>query len=493
MKVFLTGATGFIGRALVLALLQKGHSVVAWVRSPEKARAGLGGNVELLPITPEGNEELEAALEQCDAVINLAGEPLFQGRWNPRRKNAIYDSRVSLTTRLVEAMKRVQNPPGVLLSGSAVGYYGDRGDDPLSEDEASGADFLAKLCKAWEHAALALSGSPTRVVCLRTGIVLGCGGGALEQLAAVFRTGLGGPLGAGRQFVPWIHLQDCVALILRALDDDRLEGPLNLVSPAPVTNAELAKALGRALRRPAFLPAPGLLLRLTLGEGANALLASQRCLADKAKAHGFSYRFESLDSALDDLLTSREVSLEPLRPGLPAPMGDADYLRQRKPTRYLVSQTVVDAPLAEVFPFFSQPTNLGLLTPPKLDFQIRRADPTMCAGAAIQYRLRVFGLRIGWHTRIERWEAGRHFVDSQIHGPYRSWWHEHHFSQEGGRTVMEDRVYYSVPGGIVGRLVHRILIAAQLRASFNYRAAAIRFRFGPAPGERSSPIHDPSP
>ena len=490
MKVFLTGATGFIGRALVLALLQKGHSVAAWVRCPATARAQLGKDVELLPLLPREDAGLDEVLEQCDAVINLAGEPLFQKRWNRRRKDDFFESRVSLTARLVQAMKRSRRPPGVFVSGSAVGYYGDRGQERLHEDDGPGADFLAELCRSWENAAQDLSGESMRVVCLRIGIVLGLGGGALDRLASVFRTGLGGPIGAGTQYVPWIHLHDCVALILKALEDDRLAGPLNVVGPAPATNAALSRALGRVLRRPALVPAPGFLLRLLVGESSTALLSSQRCFPDKAVACGFSFRFPTLEAALFDLLGSQEVSLKPLQPGVPAPMGDAVYLRRRPPNRYLVSQAVLDAPLDEVFPFFSEPTNLGLLTPPKMGFRILRADPAMRNGAAIEYRLRVLRVRIGWHTRIEHWEEGEHFVDSQVRGPYRSWWHEHHFHRDGGRTVMEDRVYYAVPGGILGRLVHRLMVANQLRAAFSYRAAAIRFRFGLAPGKASDPPHD---
>jgi len=488
MKVFLTGATGFIGRALVLALQHRGHSVVAWVRSPERTGSQLGEEVKVLPLECE-EPALAEALGQCDAVINLAGEPLFGRRWTRTRRKALVGSRVSLTARLVAAIKQAQTPPGVLLSGSAVGYYGDRGREPLDEKSPPAADFLAKLCHDWESAAMEAASDNTRVVCLRTGIVLGQGGGALEKMAPIFRLGVGGPLGNGRQFVPWVHLYDCVEMILAALEDSRVNGPLNIVGPTPVTSREMARAFARLLRRPAILPIPRTALRGLLGRAATALLASQRCYPQKADALGFAFRFRNIDQALGDLLGPGNLKIEAMGVAAPQPMEGSSYLQARQPNTFLVTRTVLDAPLESVFPFFSEPGNLGLLTPPKMGFTVRRADKPMGSGATIEYDLRVFGLPIGWHSRIERWEDAKCFVDSQVRGPCRAWWHEHHFFATGGSTVMEDRVYYALPLGVLGQLVHRILIAKQLRATFNYRAAAISFRFGLPPRGHSVPDH----
>ena len=487
MKVFLTGATGFIGRALVLALQHRGHSVVAWVRSPGRAGSQLGEEVQLLPLESE-EPALVEALGQCDAVINLAGEPLFSRRWTRTRRKALVDSRVSLTARLVAAMKQAETPPGVLLSGSAVGYYGDRGKERLDEESPPAADFLARLCRDWESAAMEATSDNTRVVCLRTGIVLGQGGGALEKMAPPFRLGIGGPLGKGHQFVPWVHLHDCVEMILAALDNPRVNGPLNIVGPKPVTNREMARAFAQILRRPAILPVPRPALRLLLGQAAGALLASQRCYPQKADALGFAFRFQNIEQALGDLLGPGNLKIESIGVATPQPMEGSSSLQVRRADTFLVTRTVLDAPLESVFPFFSKPGNLGLLTPPKMGFTIRRADRVMASGAAIEYNLRVFGLPIGWRSRIECWEDSKCFVDSQVRGPYRTWWHEHHFTETGGSTVMEDRVYYALPLGLLGQLVHRLLVARQLRATFNYRAAAISFRFGLPP--RGQPIPD---
>ncbi len=487
MRVFLTGATGFIGRALVLALHRRGYSVVAWVRSPGLARAQLGEEVELLPIEAD-ESSLISTLGKCEAVINLAGEPIFGKRWTPARRKALVDSRVLLTARLVRALKQAEPPPAVLLSGSAVGYYGDRGEERLGEESSPSSDFLARLCQDWEQAAMQASSRKTRVVCLRTGIVLGHGGGALKQMVPPFRFGLGGPLGSGSQFVPWIHLRDCVGMILAALEKPELSGPVNIVGPAPVKHRELAQALGKSMRRPAFFRVPSVALRALLGQAADSLCASQKCYPDKAEAHGYRFRFQDIDEALRDLLGPGDVRITTLRSINTQPLiDDPAYLEQRRPDTFLSTRTVLEAPLDHVFDFFSKPSNLGLLTPPGMDFRIQRADDMMATGASIEYRLRVFGIPIGWHTCIECWEDKRHFVDSQTRGPYRAWWHEHRFSEQNGHTVMEDRVYYSLPFGILGRLLNRLLIAHQLRATFNYRAAAICFRFGPAPGENRHP------
>ncbi len=289
MKVFVTGATGFIGRALVLALQRKGHSVIAWVRDEARARALLGEDVELLGIA-KGEGALPEALSCCQGVINLAGEPIFGKRWSKNRREAIVESRVSLTSKLAAAIGRAERPPEVFVSGSAVGFYGDRGSEELDEGSLVGEDFLALLCREWEEAALEASSPRTRVVCLRTGIVLGQGGGALEAMLPAFKIGLGGPLGSGRQFVPWIHLEDCIALILSALHDPGLVGPLNVVGPSPITQRALASALGKALKRTSVFPTPRIALRAIMGEAASAVLSMQRCCARKAQTDGFLFR-----------------------------------------------------------------------------------------------------------------------------------------------------------------------------------------------------------
>jgi uncharacterized protein len=301
MRVFVTGATGFIGRALTARLRADGHTVVAWVRSVERARRTLGGDVEL-ERTDAGFAALTAALARVDAVVNFAGEPLIGKRWTPERRRVLEDSRVQVTKDLVRAIHAAPTRPRVLVSGSAVGWYGDRGDERLTEQSTPGDDFLAHVCRRWEDAATAAQASGVRVVLSRTGVVLGRDGGALAQMLPPFRLGLGGPIGSGKQYVPWVHLQDFVAFVAAALADDRYRGPVNGVAPQEATSREFAAALGRALHRPAILPAPAFALRAIFGQAATVLLASQRVEPRALCDRGFTFAFPDLASALASII-----------------------------------------------------------------------------------------------------------------------------------------------------------------------------------------------
>ncbi len=303
-RIVVTGATGFIGVALTRALRASGHRVVALVRDPARAAARLGGEIECVAwdgVTPPAAAALEGAL----GVVHLAGEPIAGARWTPARKAAIVRSRTESTGAVVAGLAACHERPPVLVSASAVGYYGSRGDDWLVEDASTGDDFLAHVCRGWENAALGAAQLGVRVVTPRIGLVLADGGGALDKMLRPARLGLGGPLGSGRQWWSWIHREDLVALLMLALHDVSLRGPVNAVAPEPVTNAEFAATLGCVLRRPALLPAPAFALRLALGEMADMLLASQRVRPSRAAASGFAWQFGTLEPALRDLLGVR--------------------------------------------------------------------------------------------------------------------------------------------------------------------------------------------
>ncbi len=477
MRVLVTGATGFIGRALVPALQREGHTVVAWTRSPARARARLGAEIEA---AGPGPDALARALESCDAVVNLAGEPILGGRWTAARRQVLVESRVGFTSRLVDAMAAAPRRPRVLLSGSAVGYYGDRGDETLEEGSAPGRGLLADLCVDWESAARRAEPLGARVVLLRTGVVLGRDGGALAQMLPPFRLGLGGPVASGRQYLPWVHLHDLVAVIVSALADERMRGPINGVGPAPATSREFAGALGRALGRPAFLPVPSLALRALFGQASEVLVASQRAVPAALARLGFAFAFPTLDAALADVLGGTHVDIGPVSGPIDAGASELGkrYLGRRRPTRELRMTTTVRAPLDETFPFFSKAENLGLLTPAAMDFSIVGPPPAITEGTAIDYRIRVGLLPVAWRSRVARWAPGSGFVDFQEKGPYRAWWHEHAFRAAGPSTVMEDRVCYAPPFGPLGRLADRLLIVPALRRIFRHRADVIRLRFG---------------
>ena len=478
MRVLITGATGFIGRALVPILRREGHQLIALVRSVERARSLLGAEVEVVPLSA-GTNALRAGLERSDAVVNLAGEAIMGGRWTEARRQLLVESRLHLTKQLVSAIAEARPRPRTLISGSAVGYYGDRGSEVLRESSPHGSDFLARLCVEWEAAARSAEDSGLRVVTLRTGVVLGRDGGVLAQMLPPFRLGVGGPVGSGRQYMPWIHLDDLVRIIATALKDDRYAGPVNGAAPEQATSREFARALGRALHRPAVLPVPALALKVIFGEASSVLLGSQRIEPRRLRELGFTYSFPLLDHALADIVHTGDVEINPVRSSaeLHEPVED-DYLRKRRPTHELRTRTVLDTPLEEAFAFFSQTDNLGLITPAAMRFEIQGGAAAITNGATIDYRLRVGPMPIRWRTRIAKWEPPHCFIDLQELGPYRCWWHKHTFSAQGSRTVMEDHVYYAPPFGALGRLANRWFIVPKLRQIFGYRRDVIRLRFG---------------
>lgn len=296
MRVLITGATGFVGQALVRRLLEAGHELRAIARDPVRAAASLGPQVTLFEPTA-----LEKSLEGVDGVVNLAGEPIAGTRWTPEKKRQIKASRIELTGRLARAIAAMERRP-VLVSASAIGFYGDRGDEILTEVSAPGTDFLSEVCHEWETAA---HQAETRVVCLRIGLVLGAGGGALAKLLPLFSLGLGGPIGDGAMWWSWIHLHDLVEIMRVSLEDARYSGPINAVAPHPVTNAELTRALGRALSRPAILRAPPFALKLAFGEGSRPILDSTRVLPRALERLGFAFRFPALEEALRDIVEER--------------------------------------------------------------------------------------------------------------------------------------------------------------------------------------------
>ena len=305
MRVLLTGATGFVGRALVRALAERGDRGVALTRDPARARIALPELADAFAWDPLGGPPPREAFDGVDAVVNLMGESVV-GRWTERKKRAILGSRETGTRNLAQGMRDAAGAgaaPRVLVSASACGYYGDRGDEELTEDAPPGEDFLPDVCVRWEAAAseAASAASGVRVVLLRTGMVAGRGGGFLAPLSRLTRLGLGGPAGSGRQWWPWVHLDDVVGLILHALDDEAVRGPLNVCAPAPARQREVARALGRVLRRPALAPAPAFALRLALGEFAVELLNSRRTLPAAALASGYAFRHPDLDAALRDI------------------------------------------------------------------------------------------------------------------------------------------------------------------------------------------------
>jgi uncharacterized protein len=296
MHVFVTGATGLIGRALCAALVADGHLVTGLSRRPG---ASLPPGTQGVSGDPAVRGEWLEALAACDACVHLAGEPIAEGRWTAEKKRRIRESRVDSAALVAELVR--ERGPRVLVSGSAVGFYGSRGDEVLDERSEHGDGFLADVSQAWEDAA-SPAGARARLVLLRTGIVLAREGGALPKLVRPFKIFAGGPIGKGDFWQPWIHLADVVGLIRFALDDARVSGKMNATAPEPVRNRDLARAIGKVLGRPSALPAPEVALRFGLGEMIEAVVASQRALPRRALELGYRFRFPKIEAALRDLI-----------------------------------------------------------------------------------------------------------------------------------------------------------------------------------------------
>ena len=305
MKILVTGATGLIGRSLCRTLTDDGHAVAAVSRSAVKPQ-GLAV-AEVHQWDPQSGPPPQAALDGVDAVVNLAGEPIDARRWSGQQKQLIRDSRVVTTRNLVEGLRSVARKPAVLVSSSAVGFYGDRGDELLEEDSPAGRGFMSEVCEEWESEARRATEAGIRVVQVRTGVVLSREGGALQKLLTPFKLGIGGPLGSGRQWFPWIHINDIVGIFRHAMVTAGLAGPVNGVAPQPVTNREFTRELASALHRPAFLPVPEIAMRVLMGEMAVVLFGSQRVVPKAALESGYEFHYPLLAPALMDLLSDAKA------------------------------------------------------------------------------------------------------------------------------------------------------------------------------------------
>ena len=297
MKILITGGTGFIGSALTGSLTEQGYEVTVLSRNPGSVEKICGAGIKALNNLNELSTE-----DRYHVIINLAGAPIFDSRWSDARKQVIRDSRISLTKQLVACMARMTVKPELLISGSAIGYYGDQGDVVLTEHSATHKDFSQQLCLDWENEAKKAERFGVRVCLMRTGLVLAEGGGLLQRMLLPFRMGLGGRLGDGHQWMSWIHRQDWIAIAQTMINDSSMQGAYNATAPNPVTNSEFTRLLAHALKRPALLPVPAWLLKMLLGEMSGLVLGSQRVMPERLLAQGFKFQYPDLSSALSQVL-----------------------------------------------------------------------------------------------------------------------------------------------------------------------------------------------
>jgi len=301
MKILVTGGTGFVGRPLVRKLVENNHEVVLLSRNPEAAKSALALPLTVFKWDPEASTPPKEAYQGIEGIVHLAGESIAAGRWTEKQKKKILDSRTLSTRNLLKGAVEAGVKPKVLVMASAIGIYGDRGNDSLSESSPQGIGFLADVCRAWEKESQYPGLESVRKVNLRIGIVLGKDGGALQKLLPLFKLGGGGPVGNGKQWMSWIHRSDLVEMILYSLTHDNVSGAVNAVAPNPSTNAEFSKALGKAVNRPAFMPAPAIALKLAMGEMSELVLASQKVEAKKILDSGFVFTYPKIQVALDEI------------------------------------------------------------------------------------------------------------------------------------------------------------------------------------------------
>ncbi|MDZ8223689.1 TIGR01777 family oxidoreductase [Nostoc sp. ChiVER01] len=305
MKVAITGATGFVGSGLVQRLHAKGHKIVVLTRNTTFAQKVFPSetfpNVEIVAYTPNTSGSWQSVIASCDGVVNLAGEPIGEGRWTPERKQEILNSRKLGTQKIVEAITNANPKPTVLINASAIGYYGTSETATFDETSQSGSDFLAQVCQIWEAEARKVKDAGVRLVILRFGIVLG-NGGALDKMITPFKLFAGGPIGSGRQWFSWIHVDDLVSLILEALTKPEIEGVYNGTAPNPVTMADLSQTLGKVMNRPSWLPVPSFAIEALLGDGAMVVLEGQQVLPKRTLETGFEYKYPNLQSALTQII-----------------------------------------------------------------------------------------------------------------------------------------------------------------------------------------------
>lgn len=455
MRILLTGATGFIGKKLSKRLLLEGHSLVLLVRDLEKAKQSFPYPADFF-LWNAKDEPDPAAFTGVDGVIHLAGESIVGARWSEAQKRKIHDSRILSARALVSAMEKLGDAkPQVFLGASAIGFYGDRKDEVLDEQSPLGAGFLSEICRDWESEVLTKAIPGLRSVAVRIGIVLGKGGGALEKLLPLFKKGMGGPIGSGSQWMSWIHIDDLVSVFLECLENSKLVGPINAVAPEAVTNRDFSKALGEALQTSVFFTAPAAALKLAMGEMSTAVLGSTRVKPARLLQNGFRFKFSRIEQAFSEIVQG--VSND-----------EVEYL----------DELWVPHELKQVFEYFGDAKNLEAITPPWLNFKIvSMSTPEIREGTLIDYKLKVHGFPMKWRTLIEDWTPGIQFIDTQLKGPYKKWHHTHRFSKLAKGTLIEDRVIYRLPGGLLGSALMGGKIKQDVTEIFKFRTMKIRERF----------------
>ncbi len=448
MKILVVGATGFVGKTLLPLLVEKGHKIIVLTRDAETAKVRLPVACKII----EWEKGFLRNEEGIEVVINLCGENVASGFWTKKKKQTIYDSRVVSTRNLVEFFRKNTNPIKTWISASAIGIY--ENSIVPNESSPSGQGFLAKVCKDWEEETFKVKDLNIRAVVFRIGMVLGFDGGAMEKFLPLFKIGLGGNIGDGNQWISWIHVRDLAGLIVEAIDDISYEGPINAVSPNPVTNRDFTFTLAKILRRPAILPVPTWVLKILFGEMSQIIIASQKVSCELVKNLNYKFIYPQIKGALKNIGSQTGHTL-------------------------LIEQWVPQS-LDTVFRFFTDPQNLEALTPEFLKFKILKVTSTpIKEGTLLDYRLKIRGIPVRWQSKITECIHEIRFADMQTRGPYKFWHHIHEFFEKDGGTIIRDRVFYKLPGWIPGDIIAHWFVRKELEKIFLHRRKVVAELFHP--------------
>ncbi|MBK8204242.1 MAG: TIGR01777 family protein [Bdellovibrionales bacterium] len=454
-RILITGATGLVGVEVSKALIAKGYDLVILGRRQEKEfRQSFTLPCEYYVWNDSSLSLPPKEALSVDYAINLMGESIAKGRWTKSQMKRIWDSRIPATKNLVTALNQHAPHLSAFISASAIGYYGDRGNEILSESTGPADDFMARLCVDWEEASREIK---SRCVQIRIGLVMSHQGGALAKMAPLFENNLGTTISDGRHWISWIHIDDLVKVILFTLINEKARGSINAVSPNPVTNAEFTKELARALKAKALLKAPSFALKLALGEMAKVVLSSQKVTPSALTSLGFVFKFPEIVDALQNLYS----------------------WKRSKHDRLFQTEQWVPKSREAVFGFFADERNLEELTPKFLDFHIvGKTTEKISEGTEIEYKLRIHGIPTRWKAQITSWRFGEEFKDVQTVGPYKVWEHRHLFFDLAGGTLLKDQVVYQLPLAKIGGNIFGAFIAHDITKIFEFRKAKIAEIFG---------------
>ncbi|MBN21532.1 MAG: TIGR01777 family protein [Bdellovibrionaceae bacterium] len=447
MKILVTGATGWIGKTLVERLFRLGHEIVVISRNPDTVEEKLG-----IPVFALSWKELNKIPSDIQCVYHLAGETIAQFPWTKKIKKSIYDSRVSKTKNLTRSLSHCSLD--FFLSTSAIGVFGERGDEELNENSLPGEGFLSEVCVDWEDAASYVTSFVNRLLIYRIGVVLGEGGGMLERLYPLAQKGVLSSLGEGKGWMSWIAKEDLIHAMIAPLEKKEMEGVYHLVSPHPVRQKELYKELAKRFGKGLLPSVPFCIPQFFTGGAMKELLASQKVRTSRLIQSGFKFKYEQVGGLFESLL----------------------FLKSNE--RLFESTQWINAPIENVFEFFSSEKNLEKITPDFLNFRVeKKSTPKLEEGTVIDYRLKIHGVPARWKTLISRWVPGELFEDVQIKGPYKKWQHLHTFDSVQGGTLIKDKVVYQVPLGMLGNMVAGRFIRSDVSRIFKYRTQTIDRHF----------------